>query len=46
MEVQREIESDRRRMEVQAQQTANERQHLEELMRRMDEERQSADTST
>ena len=45
MEVQREIESDRRRMEIQAQQTADERQHLEELRRRMDEERESAEAS-
>ena len=32
-------------MEIQAQETADERQHLKELRRRMDEERQSADTS-
>ena len=45
MEVQREIESNRRRMEIQAQQTANERQYLEELRHRMDKERQSAEAS-
>ena len=42
MELLREIASDRRRMVIQAQQTADERQHLEELRRRMDEEQQSA----
>ena len=41
MEVQREIESNVRRMEIQAQQTADERHHLEQLRRQMDEERQS-----
>ena len=45
MEVQRELESDRRRMDILAQQTVDERQHLEELRRRMDEERQSAEAS-
>ena len=42
MEVHGEIESDRRRIEIQAQQTSYERQHFDELMRWMDVERQSA----
>ena len=33
-------------MEIQAQQTAGERQQLEQLRRRVDEERQSAEAST